>query len=244
MDDQKIDNLLEKYHLTTEEKKEFLNIIYKIYSHLEFQKRMTGPFYHHGTYTLGEHILEDAIVTFLLAKKKNKKQSVNISLAVIIAMFHDLYTVPWQNNMDAKVDKFANKHGFRHPIEAVVNAITWYPEFFENRDDANILIDGILHHMYPLPVRSYDSRENNMELQNYELLCSLNDDIKKMVESSLMRHKIGLFSFSRSLYTEGRIMSSADKKVSLHQIKNFSSAIALLNGKNNSLLNKDKKKTL
>ena len=45
---------------------------------------------------------------------------------------HDLYTLPWQNNFEAKVDKFYNKHGFRHSIEALIN-----------------------HYMYLLPIRSF-----------------------------------------------------------------------------------------
>ena len=42
-----------------------------------------------------------------------------------------------------------NKHGFIHPIEAVVNAITWFPNIFLDEHDSLMIIDGIIHHMYP-----------------------------------------------------------------------------------------------
>ena len=43
-----------------------------------------------------------------------------------------------------------NKHGFVHPIEAVVNAITWFPQYFKTKEKTVIIIDGIIHHMFPL----------------------------------------------------------------------------------------------
>ena len=231
----KLNNLIDKYNLDGDNKIEFLSIIMPIVSHSEFQRRMTNEFLHHSNITLGEHIIEDAIVTYLLCK--NTKKNININLAVKIAMFHDLYTIPWQNNKkNTKVKKVSNKHGFRHPIEAVVNAYSWYPDEFNNEKDAEIIIDGIIHHMYPLPVvRVKESNYNSIELRNYEEFKKLPNNIKNLIIKSSNRRKLFKLSFCKSKYNEGRIMSKSDKKVSFHQIKNVSSATALVTGKNKSL---------
>ena len=233
----KLNKLLDKYKLNEFEKDELLNIIYPIFRHYEFQKRMGNKFLHHGTITLGEHILCDTIVTYKLSKKYMKKhKDYNLKLALEIAMLHDLYTYPWQNNKMAKTDKFLNSHGFRHSIEAVINSITWYPELFSDEDEARIIIDGIVHHMFPLPVRIFKNNSvNSMELKNFDMLKNLSKDKCLMLEKSCVRKKVGKVSFSRSLYKEGRIMSKADKKVSMRQFKNISSAKALLTGHNKSL---------
>ena len=81
---------------------------------------------------------------------------INLKIAIYIAMFHDLYEEPWQNNIKSKGKKFKNLHGFTHPIEAVVNAITWFPNIFQDEEESLMIIDGIIHHMYPLPVRAID----------------------------------------------------------------------------------------
>ena len=216
-----IEYLFNKYNLNNEEKEEILKIILPIFEYEEFQRRMGNEFLHHSDITLGTHILEDTILTYKLAKKRFKKCDINISLALKIAMIHDLYTNPWQNS-DVKIKGFFNKHGFRHPLEAIVNAIKWYPSLFESDSESEIIIDGVLHHMYPLPVRVLDTD------------IDLDEKYKNMILKSL-RHKIGPVSFSRSKYIEGRIMSKADKKVSIREIKNFSSAKALVTGKNKSL---------
>ena len=235
--EKKLFNILKKYNFDQEEKNKLLDIIYPIFNHEEFQRRMTIEFLHHGDITLGEHIIEDAVLTYVLSKKYEKKnKKINIILAVRIAMLHDLYTLPWQNNEKAKTKKFFTKHGFRHPIEAAINAINWYPELFKDPEEAQILIDGIVHHMYPLPVISFkNSYENTIELKNFELLESISLEYKLMLIKSSNRAKIGNISISRSLYIEGRIMAQADKKVSMRQIKNFSSATALVTGHNRSL---------
>ena len=63
-----LDNLLSKYGLINDEKEGFLSMIINIYSYDEFQRRMTDEFFYHDKITLGSHILEDAIVTYLLSK--------------------------------------------------------------------------------------------------------------------------------------------------------------------------------
>ena len=231
----KLYNLLNKYNLNDDEKHEFINIIYQILVHDEFQRRMTTEFIHHGTsITLGEHIIKDAIMTYLFVKN-SKEKYLNLRLAVTIAMLHDLYTVPWQNK-EKNNKRFCNYHGFTHPIEAVINAYNWSPDLFKNMNDARIIIDGIIHHMYPIPVRVIkDFNDNSLELYNYCLIKSIPDEYLDILKSSTRRNVIFNMSFSRSIYEEGRIMSYADKLVSRKEISDISSAIALLNGKNKSL---------
>lgn len=236
MNDNIFNTLIKKYQLNNKDRNYIKKIINPIYSHPEFQRRMTNEFFHHSDITLGEHLLEDTIMTYILVNKYFKRQEVNLPIALKIAMMHDLYTMPWQNNKIAQVDSFFNKHGFRHPIEAVVNAINWFPEMFYEKDDAQVIIDGIIHHMFPLPVRAI--RNDNiakLELKNDTLFSSLSSEYKKMIVDSLKRKQIGPISFCQSKYPEGRIMSKADKKVSLKEIKNFASAKALLTGKNKKI---------
>ena len=223
----KLEELFNKYHLDLNSKKELKNIIYPIYIHPEFQRRLTKEYLHHSDITLGEHILKDTIETYLLCQKK---KNINLELALKISMFHDLYTSPWQNTSEKY--KFFHKHGFRHPVEAVINAISWFPEYFTNKQDAQIIIDGILHHMYPLPVSSNKISIQNTEIKNYDLYLKLDHAFQEMILNSLQRKRFKDISFSKSLYIEGRIMSKADKKVALKEIKNVSSAKALLTGKN------------
>ena len=240
--DKIVQRILNNYKFDDKSCRDFMEIIKPIYLHKEFQRRFSNEFLHHGNITLGEHIIEDAVVTYKMALKYLKKyhnNSFDLKIAVVIAMLHDLYNVPWQNNKLAKTYKFLNAHGFRHPIEAVINAFTWYPSLFENMDDARKIIDGIVHHMFPFPVRVFKSGDKNLlELKNYELLDSMPIYIKEILAQSTNRGKVGKLSFARSKYKEGKIMSKADLRVSMKQIKNLSSATALITGKNKKLLKK------
>ncbi len=224
----KLDRLFNKYKLSREEINEIMKVIKPIFEHREFQKRMEKDFLHHSDITLGEHILEDTIVTYRLAKKKK----CNVELALKISMLHDLYTSPWQNS-ERKVKHFFNKHGFTHPLEAVINSYNWFPNLFANEKESKIIIDGILHHMFPLPVRRINYKE--LELNNLALIDNLPSNIKNDIIISSKRKRIKGISFSRSLYKEGKIMSKADKRVSIRQIKNFYSFTSLFTGKNKSI---------
>ncbi len=239
--DKMLDNLFNKYKLNEKEKLELKVIIRPIVIHPEFEKRLTKEFMHHGSFTLGEHIIKDAIVTYKLSKKyenRKHKKEYNTKLAVTIAMMHDLYTESWQNR-EEKPKHFYNKHGFRHPIEAVINACLWYPELFKNEKDDKIIIDGIIHHMYPLPVTSYvDSKYNKRELKNFLETNELDDKIKKIIIDSTKRRKIYKVSFTRSKYKEGRIMSKADKQVARRELNNYHSAKALITGTNKRIIKK------
>lgn len=222
-----MNELLNKY-LDKNEKKEFLNIINPIISHEEFKRRMLKDFPHHGKISLSEHILEVAILTYKMCKKK---KNVNLKLAVYIAMMHDLYTLPWQNNK-IKEKYFSNKHGFRHPLESVINSINWYPQIY-NDNDYKIIIDGIIHHMYPLPVRVFNNKK--LELKNSELINNVDEKYINEIKNSSKRHRLFNLSLSKSKYKEGRIVSYCDKKVSIKQISNIYDLISLLTGRNKNL---------
>ena len=228
-----LDVFFSEYSLDKEDKDYLSKIMLPIFRHEEFQKRLTNTYLHHGTITLGEHIIKDTIMTYFLSKRYHRKE-INLDLALKISMLHDLYTNPWQNSNEHP--KFFHKHGFRHPIEACINAAYWFPDYFKDLDDAKIIIDGILHHMFPLPVSSMKKHDIvSTEINNYDKYIELNESIKDIIYQSLTRKKLLAISFSRSIYPEGRIMSKADKKVALSEIKDLSSARALLTGKNKKI---------
>ena len=232
-----LDDMMNKYKLTNEEQEELWNYIKEIFNHKEFQRRMSPDFPHHDKINLGEHILEDTIVTYILSKKV-KKSDYNLDLALKISMFHDFYIEPWQNNLKNKNNKLHNKHGFRHPVEAIIAAMTYFPEYFQDIDEAKIIIDGVLHHMHPFPVRRVELTEDNvMELNNWDQFLKLDLKLAATMYVCTLRNRVGKFSFSRSLFKEGRVMSKADKIVSKLNMKESSLAgiIALVSGKNNNL---------
>ncbi|MBP3635925.1 MAG: hypothetical protein J6J17_05725 [Bacilli bacterium] len=230
-------NLMNRYNLSMYEKYEFVNIVYPIFKHKEFQRRMTNEFKHHENTTLGYHILQVSIQTYLNCKKKiNNGRYIDIRLSVIIAMLHDLYELPWQNNPHAYSKKIIHRHGFRHPIEAVINAIVWYPELFKNTNDAKIIIDGILHHMYPPPLPCiYTFDENIIELKNYNKINKIPESLRKIIINSTNRGKIGKVSICMSKYFEGRIACIADTSVSFSNFDSLQGTLSLLTGKNSKL---------
>lgn len=242
---EKVINIAQKYHLTTSQFQELWMIIEPIFIHTEFQRRMTDEYPHHDLVTLGEHIISDTIVTYILSKKQ--KTDYNLKTALHISMFHDLYTLPWQNNKENKRYKLFNMHGFTHPIEAVVNAATWYPTYFEKESESKKIVDGVIHHMYPFPVRAVD--KNDMELNNATSYEKLPNSIKEQIKDSTSRGNIrfsflskgkneflkGTVSLSRSLYKEGNVMSKADKIVSFKKDFTINGAIACVTGYNKNL---------
>ena len=220
-----LEKLFVKYNLNENDKEYFISIVKDIIEHDEFIKRTQGNYLHHEKIYLGEHILNDAVVTYILGKKivveLMKKHSLTMEnveknlydpkTAIIIAMFHDLYTLPWQNNKKNNYNKyFVNAHGFRHPIEAVINAYTWFPKLFEGREDK--IIDGIIHHMYPFPVRVIDDK--TLELKNDDNYKTLPQYIKQKIIKSANRRKLGHLSICPCIYLEGKTVSKADKIVS------------------------------
>ena len=223
-------DIIDKY-LNNEEKEEFLKIVKNIIEHKEFKIRNTKPFMHHGKITLSSHIIEVSVLSY----KEAKKKKADVFLTVIIALMHDMYSIPWQNNSKSKVKHFCNKHGFRHPIEAVINSINWFPDYFKDDNKSYIIIDSIIHHMYHLGVRVFDKNIDNLELKNNKELLNIDKKYIDMMIKSTSRGKIFNFSISRPSFIEGRIVSKCDKKVSFSQIKSFHNLIALLTGKNKSI---------
>lgn len=223
-----------EYNFSNSDIKKLWQIIKPICEHEEFQKRCEAPFFHHDLKMLGDHILCDAILTYKLVHKlkKGKYDKIRLELAILIAMFHDLYECPWQNTFIKK--DLVNKHGFSHPIEAVVNAITWFPSYFKNKEKAIIIIDGIIHHMFPLPVRSIDDKF--LDLNNQDKYEALDEKYKEMIKVSTDIGKIGHLSLRRSFFIEGRIMSKADKIVALRKdMHSLHGYLALLSGKNKNV---------
>ena len=91
------------------------------------------------------------------------------------------------------------------------------------------------HKIYKIGMLKIKIRDFKNELKNYDLIDKVPFYVKDMIINSTKRFHIFSYSICRSKYKEGRIMSSADKKVSSHQIKNASSASALVTGKNKSI---------
>jgi hypothetical protein len=209
-------------------------IIRPIALHEEFVKRCQGPYYHHDIKMLGDHILCDTIVTYKLCKKLQKRNiNVNLKNACLIAMFHDLYELPWQNINCKK--KLINKHGFVHPLEAAINAITWFPEYFEQKNTALMLLDGIIHHMYPFPVRVID---DEMDLNNQKKWNNLPKKYQELILLSTNLGSVGKLKFRKSYYLEGRVMAKADKIVSCKMdFKNLNGLLTLI-GKYNKKIEK------
>lgn len=224
--------LASNYGLSNYDIRKLWGLIAPITEHLEFKRRCKAPYFHHDIKTLGEHIISDTIVTYKKIKKIKTKchdKIIRLDTAVYIAMFHDLYEKPWQNALKKK--KFKNRHGFVHPIEAAINAMTWYPEYFDNKETALIIVDGIIHHMYPLPVRTIDG--TNMELNIQKKYDDLPEKFKKMIIASTKIGSAGCFSLRKTFFLEGRIMSRADKEVSLKKdLKDVRSYFSLVSGHN------------
>lgn len=230
-----LDVLFKKYDIELKDQIYIRKVITPIYTHKEFIRRASQEFLHHDRLTLGYHILEDAIVSFLICKKKNLDRK-QIKTVLLIAMMHDLYELPWQNNIAAKTKKLFHKHGFRHPIEAAINSLTWFPEFFKNKKNAEIIIDGIIHHMYPLPVISINNNNyKNFEIKNIDKFEKLDKVYKDMIFASASRKRIGCISLASTLYIEGKIMRKADKIASLDNFESISGLLALITGKNKHL---------
>lgn len=218
------------YGFTLPEQEDFTKIVRPIISHPEFEKRCTDNFPHHGNTTLGEHILKDAMITYRLAniyKSKHPNMDISTETAVVIALFHDLYTNPWQN-----VDNdnpLYEKHGFMHPIEAVINAYDWYPEYFDDEEISKKIIDGVLHHMYPFPVRKINDEIeiNEKKITDFKFYDVLVHSTKSKREN---------LCFKKATFIEGKLVSKADKLVTVKEIKNISSLVALVTAKNKSII--------
>lgn len=209
---EKIKVIFKKYKLENKDMRYIWKVIQPIFCHTEFQKRMKPPFYHHSDITVGEHIISDTILVYKLCKKRKEPKEV-IRRALLIAMFHDLYDKPWMN--DTPKEHFINYHAFTHPIEAIVNAITWFPEYFANYNDSKIIIDGVLHHMYPCPVRAASSLA--WELHDISKYEALEDKYKRLITCSLKPCIFKNLSLRNTFYIEGRLLVKIDKIVTMRK---------------------------
>ena len=190
----KLDYLFKKHQINSSEQEFIISVVKPIYEHREFLKRSTSEFLHHDNLTLGYHILEDMIVSFKICKKKKFSEK-KTKIVLLIAMMHDLYEFPWQNNDAFRTKHFFNKHGFRHPIEAAINAITWFPELFDDDEIASIMLDSIIHHMFPLPVLSINyNNYKKRELRNIQAFENLDKKYKKIIND------ISVIYFISSIY--------------------------------------------
>lgn len=228
-------NLFLNSGLTITEQKEFYKIAKPIIHHKEFVKRCSKDFPHHGSTSLGEHIIKDAIKTYVLAKEYNKThffRKADIKIAVLIALFHDLYTKPWQNS-DEKTSVFNNDtHRMTHPIEAVLNSYNWFPKYFKNEKNAEIIINGIIHHMYPYPVKKVENK--NIKINNQKLLKKFKYyDYLIQTTKNITKLKIDIRP-PKSI--EGKLLLKADKLIALSELNSFNSIKALVNSKNKNLI--------
>lgn len=231
----KLDYLFKKHQINSSEQEFIISVVKPIYEHREFLKRSTSEFLHHDNLTLGYHILEDMIVSFKICKKKKFSEK-KTKIVLLIAMMHDLYELPWQNNDAFRTKHFFNKHGFRHPIEAAINAITWFPELFDDDEISSIMLDGIIHHMFPLPVLSINyNNYKKRELRNIQAFENLDKKYKDMIIKSTSRKRIGCISFSRPFWIEGKVMSNADKISSLDNFSSIHGVLALVTGNNKNI---------
>ena len=230
-------NLIKSYGLTNKERKEFLKITYKIFRHKEFQRRMTKEFSHHNDITLGKHSIEVALSTYLDSKKKQLKGiNVNIDVSVKIAILHDMYELPWQNNTESSSKRLFHKHGFRHPIEAAINAIYYYPDLFKDDKEALMIIDGIIHHMYPLAVPSISTfNKNEVELKNFEKTKYIEERLLNYIIYSTNRGRLGKLSICMSKFIEGKIVCISDTKVSISNFEKLKGVTALVTGVNKNI---------
>ncbi len=234
-----INQIMDKYQINEKDKSFIWQTIYPIFIYPEFQRRMNiQEFAHHDQISLGYHIISDAVYTFKIAKKRNLPTN-QTKTAIIIAMFHDLYEFPWQNSKQTK-KAFINSHALVHPLEAAINASTWYPDYFINEERAKIIIDGVIHHMFPWPVRAMDNLPTN--LNNEEKFQKLNSRIKNLIIASSLRGKIGHLSLSHSKFIEGQIMSHADKVISLVKDISLNGLKACITGKNKKIENHSRKR--
>lgn len=225
--------IFDYYKLTEEEKYLYSQIAKPIIENYEFQKRLSKEFKHHGDETLGMHIITDSILAYkltrgILARRSDAKLSPEDTL--IMSLFHDLYTFPWQNAV--KKSKVIDRHWYVHPIEAALNSMEWFPEYFCCESEEKY-VDGIVHHMYPVPVRKIDGE--NIELNNAYLLA--NERYFELLKNSTRSFLDGV-SLRPANSEEGRILCYADKLAAFHEVKDVRSAIICFTGKNDSSVSK------
>ncbi len=99
----------------------------------------------------------------------------------------------------------------------------WFPEYFIDEERAFKIVDGIVHHMYPFPVRRLNGKD--LELNNNELLQKSEYASLLIMSTSNRKHYLSL---KRSKSLEGKIVSKADKINSLDELRNSGVFIAFI----------------
>ena len=133
----------------------WFNIAKPILNSEEFKIRKY--FKHHEQHSIYDHSVLVSIKSFLLAKKFNA----NIFECTVAGLLHDFYTRAWQysNELELLDEKyrtkfinkekipFLKKHAFSHPYVAASNAISYYPDYVNDK-----IIRAIETHMFPLSI--------------------------------------------------------------------------------------------
>ena len=84
--------------------------------------------------------------------------------------------------------------------------------------------------MYPFPVKKVTTNTiiNNQNITKFK-------HYKYLIKNTYNKTNLH-YNIKKSKSIEGRIMSKADKKSSLKELKNIESFLALITGKNNSII--------
>lgn len=110
-----------------------------ILEHPEFKKLADFP--HHYPFTIWEHSLHVAELTYRWACKLNKCTPIDIRSATRGALLHDFYLYDWH----VPRPDGSRWHGFRHPRIACQNAERCFAVNLKEREI-------ILNHMWPLTI--------------------------------------------------------------------------------------------
>jgi len=89
--------------------------------------------------------------------------------------------------------------------------------------------------MFPFPVRALNG--DDIELNNQIKLAELPINIRNIIISSTLRSKIRKISLCPSKFSEGKIVSKADKVVSFSKDFTIPGALACITGINKNLEN-------
>lgn len=119
---------------------EYIDIVKEILDNQEFKKRLS--FLHHEDSSVYVHCL---LVSYK-AYKISKALKLDYKSAAIAGLLHDFYNEDWHTSTH-KEKNFFDKHGFRHPKEALKNSRIFFQNFMNP-----MIEDAIVKHMFPLTI--------------------------------------------------------------------------------------------
>ena len=152
---------------TLKEQEEFLSIVKDIVLHKEFERRCTEEFYHHGTVTLGQHIIKDTLLTYRMVKIykiKHPLSKIELEDALLISLFHDLYTEPWQNNLDKKSLIKLELYALKFNKLDTDKTLAYLSLFLANVSNDTLSIDPSFFYTINLPSAVIAGSENDPEV--------------------------------------------------------------------------------